>query len=269
MTKLLVVIVHGIGSQTKNFADPCIEILSQRLQKQGKNSADVKWLPIHWASVTEPSQQQYLQRANTSAELNWNSLRKFVMSGLGDASAYQKVFVGENRTYEKIHEILDTKLSEFVSLHQGDVDEQLPVVFLAHSLGGHIMSNYIWDKQKKPEMGKSAIENMETVSGIITFGCNIPLFTFSYSPIIPITFPPVTLPDTLAEKAKWLNFYSANDILAYPLKCINDQYNKVVSEDIELNVGNILQSWNPFSHGEYWTDKDFTSPVANYLASFL
>ncbi len=59
------------------------------------------------------------------------------------------------------------------------------VLILAHSLGAHIISNYIYDLQKfaqrhaSPRFG-SRLQNMRTVAGLMTFGCNIPVFLFSY-----------------------------------------------------------------------------------------
>ena len=58
-------------------------------------------------------------------------------------------------------------------------------------------------------------------------------------------------------------------VLGYPLKAINSAYAATVNADIAINVGGILTSWNPLSHGKYWTDNDFTNPVADLIASFL
>ena len=84
-----------------------------------------------------------------------------------------------------------------------------PLVVLAHSIGGHIMSNYIWDIQKKRpivEPGANKFERMETLAGIITFGCKIPLFTFALKDIVPITLP---------GGVKWLNYFDPDDVLGY------------------------------------------------------
>jgi len=78
---------------------------------------------------------------------------------------------------------------------------------------------------------------METLAGCITFGCNIPFFVFAY-----------------AKK---------------DIKPINQAYNKVIDRDIPINVGGILTSWNPMSHQKYWTDNDFTKPVARFIKTLL
>ena len=45
--------------------------------------------------------------------------------------------------------------------------------------------------------------------------------------------------------------------------------NTAVDEDIEVNVEGFAASFTPMSHSAYWTDNDFTKPVAKYLAEFL
>jgi hypothetical protein len=143
------------------------------------------------------------------------------------------------------------------------------MVAMAHSLGAHMMSNYIWDAQKSGHHGMAPFEAMDFLAGLVTFGCNIPLFTFAYSKVVPIEFPPVGLPDHLKAKAKWLNFYDPDDVLGYPLRPINTAYRQVVTADIPINVGGVTASWNPMSHTAYWVDNDFTGPVSEFLASFL
>jgi len=110
---------------------------------------------------------------------------------------------------------------------------------------------------------------MQTLAGMITFGCNLPLFTFAYRRIEPITFPAKQLPVALRDKAKWLNFFDPDDVLGFPLKPINKAYDAVVTADIDVNVGGIFTNWNPVSHNEYWEDRSMAKPVAEFLCSFL
>lgn len=58
-------------------------------------------------------------------------------------------------------------------------------------------------------------------------------------------------------------------LLGYPLKAINDDYKKTVTNNIEINACGVFSSWNPMSHSEYLPDNDITKPVAKYIASFL
>jgi len=84
-----------------------------------------------------------------------------------------------------------------------------------------------------------------------------------------IAFPGGGLPSDVATKARWLNYYDKDEVLGYPLKPISQSYDALVNEDIEINVGGFGASFTPLSHTAYWTDNDFTKPVAKFLADFL
>ncbi len=163
-----------------------------------------------------------------------------------------------------------------------------PLVVIAHSLGAQIISNYIWDRQAEANAtrrkrgmnryGRTDFERMKTLAGIVTFGCNIPLFSLAYDKIVSIEFPPKALVQHFPNKtaaaklrkaAQWLNFYDPDDVLGYPLQPLSESYAKTVSEDKPINAGGMFSSWNPLSHSEYWTDNDFTKPVATMLSNLL
>jgi hypothetical protein len=46
---------------------------------------------------------------------------------------------------------------------------------------------------------------------------------------------------------------------------LNSDYNRVVTHDIEVSVGDLFSGWNPLAHSQYWTDNSFTKPVAQLL----
>ncbi|MFT5084313.1 MAG: hypothetical protein ACI9Y1_002367 [Lentisphaeria bacterium] len=109
----------------------------------------------------------------------------------------------------------------------------------------------------------SDFEYGEHLAGMITFGCNIPLFSFAYkeADLIPIKFPGSKLSSSQKEKSEWLNFYDPNDILGYPLAQLNNKFSFI--KDKHINVEEIGTSWNPLTHSAYWTDDDFTEPAEN------
>lgn len=273
-----VVVIHGIGSQNPDFADEMIDELSGWIEDAKRDPERVAWQPIHWADILEPRQRRYLRDANRNNDLDYLGVRRLVISALGDASAYHRVPGSADTTYRRIHDRIRVRVKE---LYEGDLAKSaVPLVVMAHSLGGHIMSNYIWDLQHgrifdlvhDPETdlaGLSGLEKMQSLAGMITFGCNIPLFTFANTKVEPIAFPAKQLGDAVKKKAKWLNFFDPDDVLGYPLKPIGPAYRKVVTRDAAINVGGLFSSWNPASHNEYWTDNDFTKPAAKFLAKFL
>ncbi len=265
---LAVLVIHGMGTQQPDFAAGMIAEVNRRIDAAGKDPGRVAWQPVFWADILAPREAAFLRRARKQGELDYIGLRRFVLGALGDASAYQKVDGGENSTYQQIH----ARFGEAVSTlyRQGLDAAPKPLVIMAHSLGGHIMSNYIWDMQKPGTgSGLSPFQRLHWLAGIITFGCNIPLFTFAYQDIEAIRFPPAQLSPALKSLARWNNYYDPDDILGYPLKPISASYRHTVSKDIAINAGSILSSWNPMSHGGYWTDDDFTAAAARQLSGLL
>ena len=82
---------------------------------------------------------------------------------------------------------------------------------------------------------------MRHLAGMLTFGCNIPLFTFAHDleDLKPIKFPGENLTDGEKEVAKWINFYDADDVLGYPLKQIYPDFPYL--KDRDINVGGLFQ----------------------------
>ncbi len=265
--ELAILAIHGMGSQSSGFADEMITEINQRVSNLGKDPDEIAWGSVYWANILEPRQLKYLRNAKRSGNLDFLSLRKFVLTALGDACAYQQVNGTQNTTYEQIHKRVSDEIERLYTI---DLDAApKPLIIFAHSLGGHIMSNYIWDMQQSSNTGVSDFESMKHLAGFVTFGCNIPLFTFAYSNVLPIAFPGSRVSDKVKRKAKWLNYYDPDDVLGYPLKPINAAYRGVVNKDIPINVGGVFSSWNPMSHSKYWTDNDFTKPASKFIANFL
>ena len=115
---------------------------------------------------------------------------------------------------------------------------------------------------------------------MVTFGCNIPLFSLEFEVATPIDLPgPGVTKPQLRAMARWLNYLDSDDVLGWPLRPLygkaldklTPQQKETVAriEDHEINVGSFGTSWNPLSHSGYWTDSDFTKPVAAYLQTVL
>lgn len=277
--KIGIGVIHGMGTHEADFADEMIAELNKRLvDDENKNANDVAFQAIHWSDVLSGPQQDYLDAIKAGANVDYVKLRGFMIKALGDASGYQKSSTAGN-TYAKIHE----KIRDAIGTLRTTVgDDTAPLMIMAHSLGGHMISNYIYDLQQGAPVvspGNNDFEKFHTLAGMVTFGCNIPLFTFSMNPVVAIDFPATQIAGTaLANKAKWYNYYDPDDVLGYPLKLIGrpdtgnppkPNYNDVVDEDRAINVGGFISSWNPTSHSKYWTDNDFTKPVARQIANFL
>lgn len=207
--------------------------------------------------------------------LDWQKIRNFVIHNFGDALAYHRDTSKES-AYVEIHQIVSTGIT---NLKGALPNPNSPIVVIAHSLGAHIMSNYIWDQQASND-NAGDLERLPTLAAMITFGCNIPLFSLSFAKATPIDVPGegITKPELVAA-SRWLNFLDRDDVLGWPLRPLYEMSSadftaaerKTIDriEDYEINVGGLLTSWNPAAHDAYWDDDDFTGPVANYLKKLV
>jgi hypothetical protein len=114
---------------------------------------------------------------------------------------------------------------------------------------------------------------------MITFGCNIPLFSLAFPLARPIRLPGKAVRKTaLRDRSRWLNFYDRDDVLGYPLRALYEKNRDALNhqrqtvdriEDYQINVGMPGVDLTPRAHSEYWTDNDLTRPVAEHLRSLL
>ncbi|NQD92412.1 hypothetical protein HP532_07085 [Pseudomonas sp. CrR25] len=269
--KLAVAIIHGIGTQPDirdgdgqhAFAQSLISGLRRRL---GPQANDVAFQSLYWASVLDKRQLAYLESLRDQP-LRWRWMRRLVTLFLGDAAGYRKASQAYDTTYEEVHQCVRNGLNAL----RAKVGANTPLVVLAHSLGGHIFSNFVWDQQsinQTPSCPQDPFLALETLAGLVTFGCNIPLFTFAYDPVVPIRFPGHCLNDPVRQQARWLNLYAPADLLGYPLRPL-PSYATVVAEDRAMPVGPWYKRHTPLSHLAYWDDRNFQRYIADYLLELL
>ncbi len=276
--KIAIGIIHGMGSQKRGFSKAMQERLRNAFRKQGGNSNDLLFQELFWADILGERQERLFRNTNYRDDLSYSCLCKFIISALGDAIAYQRNSPSpdSNSVYYLIHERIGSDLHE---LWKKAGEQNIPLVLMGHSLGGVILSNYIWDAQKCLREGTdfacriedNPFENLSSLVGLITFGTTIALWSLRFHEFdSPISFPPELCREasSLEQKARWLNFYDRDDVLAYPLRHLSSAYENLSSlEDVEVNVGNVYSSWNPLSHQGYWKDANFLRPVARFLYS--
>ena len=108
---------------------------------------------------------------------------------------------------------------------------------------------------------KDNFRRMKSLQRLYTTGCNIPIFVAGHKKIEALKPPPPSF--------KWYNFFDENDVLGWPLKPLSSSYDQLV-EDIPINagggvIGTIAKSWNPFSHGQYWTDSEVVGHISSAM----
>ncbi|MDE0348067.1 MAG: hypothetical protein OXI66_20155 [Boseongicola sp.] len=144
-----VLVIHGMGSQgrrkPKDSARPTFsKEMHRRVKRElGKKMDRVVWREVFFAHVLQDRQEAYLK--SIKRRTDFDKLRRFVMCNLSDAASYRKTGRRNGGTYSAIHREIDEVVKDLAK----DLGPDAPIVIIAHSLGGHIMSNYIYDQQKR------------------------------------------------------------------------------------------------------------------------
>jgi hypothetical protein len=270
--KIGVGIIHGIGSQTKDFAEEMEtelrDLFAKRLNKIDSSIEHPASLlvikPIFWAEVLEGPEKKLWGKLHAS-DIGQNILRKFVIHAFADAIAYQKA-PSKKKYYKQIQDTIDKQLLEMAKELR---DGEAPLCVIAHSLGSVIASNHFYDLQQ----GKRSAEDLahlehplargETLTLFYTMGSPIALWSIGYDDFdSPLLVPTNAIKDRYPDMGEWKNFYDRDDIIGYPLEPL---YSSKVVRDHQVNVGNLLTGWNPGSHIGYWVDKDVLKQIVSGL----
>lgn len=270
--KIAVLILHGAGTPDKQFAEKMVKRISNRFEKKlGIKSAELEFEPVFWSAIFAGEQEEFWKKLQQDQDLDYNRIRHFVIEFLSDAVAYQPTSLG-GQNYDKVH----TLVAKAIHKLKERAGKNAPLCVIGHSLGTVVASNYFYDLQYRREnMGaetkrctnQTPIEQCETLTLFYTMGSPMALWSMRYIDFgSPISVPSVGLERLYPGlKGEWLNFYDKDDVLAYPLKGLNREYNKAVTKDVDVNAGGWLTSWNPLSHLNYDTDSEVVSAIADGL----
>ena len=264
---MAVIAIHGMGDTDPNYADPLRENLESML-------APAEWDEIHfdkiwYQDILQPNQEALFERSKK--QLDSKFLRKFLLYGISDAAGLEY----SRNTRGSVYDVTQRRIFDVMMAAFRALDRPLaPVVIVAQSLGGQVISNYIWDANKPavswgfwrepPDLTKdeNKFHRFGSLRTLFTTGCNIPIFVGALPEheIVPITPP--------SSGFRWINYFDEDDVLGWPLQPLSDQYGDLV-EDVPINAGRFWASWNPLSHTQYWEDKDFLRPLTAHLGELL
>ncbi len=269
--KVAVAVIHGIGRQTADFAHQMSAALNAHFGPD--MASDVIIRTVFWAPVLQAAEDELWRRMEAGGPLHYPDVRRFLVDFLSDALAYQPTG-DDRRAYDGIHAVFARTLADLAEAAGPDA----PLCVIAHSLGTIIASNYIYDLQADPFkhlisdevralMRDTPLEQGHTLALLYTLGSPIALWSLRYREFgRPITVPTPHLAEYYPQiSGEWVNYYDQDDVVGFPLKTLNMQYARMVTRDEPVNVGGLLQHWNPASHLGYWTDKDVIKPIAAKL----
>lgn len=271
--KLAVAIIHGLGSEEQFFSVELKHKIVEKYLEENENYSedDLVFQEIYWGDLINESLAELSEKVNYNKDLTYPNLRRTFMDYLGVSHAYRDGI--RNEFYLAIHERVRESIRK-LSSHRRVDDATTPLVILSHSFGSVIMSDFIWDLRKEQNRSKgtlkglTAFEQFDTLTGFVTFGNPMALFAASNPAEFdqPIEIKGKAHNEEYQKRARWYNFYDKDDVVAYPLKGLNDAYNQAVHGDFEINVGSAATSWNPACHTGYWEDKDFYNAVTKFLS---
>jgi hypothetical protein len=275
--KIAVAVLHGIGDQKEDFSDIFSEELTKRFSQNIKPylpapETEIIIQPIYWGSVFNQKENDMWNTLSKSAPLDFAKLRQFVIHFFGDAIAYQPS-VNHNPNYIKVHEVYARGLKKL----SNEAGSDAPLFVVAHSLGTVITSNYFYDLQfisdripteVKENMTKTPLENGDTFTAFYSLGSPLALWSLRYADFdTPIQVPSPYLSSYYGSlEGQWVNMYDKDDVFGYPLKPLNDAYDKAVLQDIEINSGNQFISWTPLSHNHYFKTNEVINKIGDELA---
>jgi hypothetical protein len=222
--RVAVAIVHGVGIQGSDFAEPMIRELTDRfakeLGKKREDAADQLMIEaVHWAPVLQKAQTKLWRKVSARRDLDYVKLRKFMVDFAGDAIAYQPT-PKDREVYDTVHAVLAESLRTLART----AGSKAPLCVIAHSLGTIIGSNYFYDlsQSRRPGMVSKAVrevkkatplENGETLTLLYTLGRPIAVWSLRYKDFgVPI---PVPAPELTEHhpglSGEWVNFYDPDD----------------------------------------------------------
>lgn len=265
MRDVALITLHGMGKVKESYYSDLEDGLKKAM---GNDWVRVSFQNVQYAPILQEPQTKLWRDMVSAAtnDLDATKLRQFFLFGFGDAGSLEYSAYHNQEKYLEVQREIQLALSK-AYLDLGS-DNSKPVVIIAQSLGGQIISNYLWDAEHdkyvfEEDHSADPDENnflkLKTLKNLVTTGCNIPLFVSGIEERECFSKPNPAF--------KWDNYYDPDDVLGWPLKQLGPSYRFITDHDI--NAGGLFTSWNPFSHGKYWSDKDVVRPLANKLMNLL
>lgn len=285
MPQVALITVHGMGETPRDYAAGVFGEMRTRLGPLLRERA--AFYSVYYQDILQKNEQTVWDRVDGAGQVHYDALRKFMLFGFADAAGL------ENRKEDpgSVYELAQGQIARAL-LAACAANPDMPVVFLAHSLGCQVLSSYIYDAQKagrgarveagiwrdidawsRPALGRQLTEREKaylaagTCRALVTTGCNIPIFVAAHKEM---QIKPIAPPTPLF---RWLNLYDPDDVLGWPLQPLSAGYRTLV-EDRTLNAGRgavnwLLKSWNPLSHNSYWQDDEVLEPLATMLRRLI
>jgi hypothetical protein len=215
-----------------------------------------------------------------SPGFHYPTLRWLLVHYLGDAITYQAGAV-DRQLYDSVHRVIAEALHDLAV----DAGPDAPLCVVAHSLGTVVASNFFYDLQVADglhqghsagvsprvaaELDDTPAERGETLGWLHTLGSPLALWAQRQPDFgVPITVPHPELARLHPRVGgEWINVWDPDDVIASPLRPLNERYDAAVTEDRRARVAPWWLGWTPLAHPFYWNDRRVMTPIATSLAS--
>lgn len=264
MADVALLTLHGMGSHGEGYANGLKSGLKQRL---GARWARVALHPVRYSAVFEGPQGALWREMQNSAELQLKPLREFMLRAFGDAVSLEHAAgkSPQRPEYLQIQQAIRAALDAAFDALGGEA--QRPVVVVGQSLGGQVISNYLWDAQKRQHLfqgapaqptGREAFRALRSLRALFTTGCNIPLYVSGLA--VRECFAPL-------PGMAWHNYYDPIDLLGWPVRPLGDSYQWV--HDHAIRSGGLGPARIITSHLNYWRADAVLDPLAEQLRALM
>lgn len=269
MNPVAAAVIHGIGVTRPGYAKPIIDGIRREFEAHLKSlkisdvSADaLVFKEVLWDDVVAIRQRELavILRKGFDAEP-----KSGFTAFLGAIFSGPKKMINWLRTdfaAEFVQDVLSYRDREVYSLVHHKVSQELaalpfgaakiPLTLITHSLGTVIASDFIYDRQKK-----GTIDPRWTFSNFFTLGSPIALFALQYGGA-EVFKSPVKVED---PSGAWVNIYDRDDPIGYPLKTLNEFYDRAVAKDLLVNTGVFGAA-----HTHYFENREVQQAIGAKLA---
>ncbi|SFE88782.1 hypothetical protein SAMN05216378_4462 [Paenibacillus catalpae] len=273
---IAVAVIHGIGQSREDFYAELAKNLSAQMAVVNPE-VNLHVEGIYWGDIVNRLEAKLWNRIQEKRLrwAKWLRLRPFFVNQLGEAIAYQAIPreydpSPDDYIYDEIHRRFAVCLQRLTE----KAGQDAPLCIIAHSLGSIIASNFFYDLQNGKLTAKasevigassSGLGRGETLTHLYTLGSPLAVWALRFEDFgVPIAVPAPPLQGL--GIGEWVNFYDTDDVIAYPIKPLNDRYKMVVTEDIEVKCPGLL-SWTPMSHRKYFQTPAVIERIVHSLST--
>lgn len=258
--RVAIVTLHGMGVASDGYSDGLKTKLAALL---GKSWSQVSFHAIDYSGIHQVEQDQLWRdiKSRPDNDVANQYLRRFFLYHFSDALSLERGRCASDGSYLRIQQAIADGLTH---VHETfPAGQRYPIIFVAHSLGCQVISNYLWDKEQSQHYfaeQRPEWQQLNNIEALVTLGCNIPIFTAGLRNRQSFRRPNPAF--------RWDNFYDPDDVLGWPIRQLGLDYERMAT-DIPVNAGGLFTSWNFFSHTGYWNDWDIVHHIGRLVTEKL